>query len=118
MTTRTQFDRQMRWVSSLIYAGFGLFVIGLVIGEALGQGPILAVYLPGFVIAFVTMLCAYSVGFRCPKCRCNLGVLVLQRGGFRVDKRLRFCPYCGTGLDDELPGSSTIKNEAEPIVTP
>ena len=109
MTARAWLDRRMRWMGVGMYGGMAVFVAGIFIGAILGQAPILAVSLPGFAVAFVTMFVAYSGGLRCPRCRGNLGALVLQRGGFRVDNQVRLCPYCGYALDEELSEPPTAR---------
>jgi hypothetical protein len=102
MTARARLNQRMRWIRGAMYAGGGLFLIGLLIGAIPGQQPVLAVSLPGFAVAFVFSMAAYFVCFRCQRCRGNLGPLLMQRGLLSVDPQVCFCPYCGGGLDQEM----------------
>jgi hypothetical protein len=97
-------NRRMRWVMGAQCTGGGLFVGGILGGAVLGQAPLLTVALPGFAVACVFTIAAHLIAFPCPRCHGNLAPLVM--GWFSVDKRLRFCPYCGGGLDDELPAKA------------
>ena len=103
MTARGHLNRRMRWVGGTMYAGLGLFLAGIALGAAVGGQPLLAVSLPGFAVAFAVGMVSQFTAFRCPRCRGNLAPLVMQRGWLSVDPSVRFCPYCGRGLDEELP---------------
>ena len=104
MTGRTQLDRRMRWVNGLVYAGFGVFIAGIVIGVVFGKEAVLAISIPGFVVAFIAAMVGHLVAFQCPRCQGNLGALAMQRPGFCFNSRIRFCPYCGAGIDEEMGG--------------
>ena len=84
----------------------------------LGQQPVLAVSLPGFAVAFVVSMVSQFVAFRCPWCRGNLAPLVMQRGWLSVDSRVCFCPYCGRGLDEELPAEAGPDTEPSAAADP
>lgn len=88
-----------------MYFGCGLILIGILFGAVLGQQQVLvqAVSLPGFAVAFVVAMAAHFIALRCPRCRGNLDTLIMQRGWLSVHRSVRFCPYCGCGLDEELP---------------
>ena len=45
-----------------------------------------------------------SYGIRCPNCGGSIGHLPFLPGGgyVRFSRKLRFCPFCGVGLDREL----------------
>jgi len=92
----------MSFLGAAIYGGAAVFIAGIVIGLLLGEDPILEVSLPGFAFTFVAMVFVLWHGLPCPRCNKNLGTLLLQQGGFRTDKEVQFCPYCGTGIDDEM----------------
>jgi hypothetical protein len=113
MTTRARLNRRMRWIGGTIYAGFGLSLAGFLIGIVQGGQPVAAIALPGFVVAFVVMVIAHFGALACPRCRGNLAVLVMQRGGLRVDPRVCFCPYCGVGLDAELPAEPCVESSQD-----
>jgi hypothetical protein len=85
-----------------MYIGMGLFLAGILLGQVFGQWAVPGISLPGFAVAFVGAMIGYHGGLRCPRCRGNLGPLVMVDGGLRVSRRLGFCPYCGCGLDEEL----------------
>ena len=104
MTARMQLNRRMRWLGSAVYAGTALFVSGILLGLVLGQPPVLAISIPGFAAAWLASMAGFYVGLlRCPWCRANLGALVMQHGVLAINRRVCFCPYCGVGLDEELP---------------
>jgi hypothetical protein len=100
---REGLNRPMRWAVAGLYGGLGLFLAGILAGAAIGDLPILAVSLPGFAVAFVVGVMIQFVWFRCQRCSGNLAPLIMQRPRWSVDPRLRFCPYCGCELDEELP---------------
>lgn len=106
MTVREQLNRGPRRVRPLGLAGATLFIAGMVIGVVHSGPPILALVLPGFALAFVAAMYAQFVAFRCGRCRGNLGPLVIP-GSWSVDRRVRFCPFCGIGLDEELTHTPT-----------
>jgi hypothetical protein len=105
MNTRERLDRRMRWLGVAMYAGFGLFFVGSVIGIVFGPQPGLAasLVLPGFAVAFVASMGIQYLAMRCLRCGGNFGPLVMQWGGLRIDRRLRFCPYCSVSIDEEPP---------------
>jgi hypothetical protein len=104
MTAREKLNRQMPWLVVPGYTGGGLFVSGACLPAALGQpvAALVVVGLIGFAVAFALLMAAHLFAFRCPRCRGNIGPLIMQRGGLSVDQRLNFCPYCGSELDEEL----------------
>ena len=97
------FDGQKRRMTIITMIGFALFFLGTVGSWLLGPSLTL-VCLPGFALfAFGTSYASLR-GFKCPRCQGKLSGVLLQRGSaFRVDKRLRFCPYCGCNLRSGLP---------------
>jgi hypothetical protein len=107
MTARTQLDRLLRWMRGAIYFGLGLFFLGILLGAILDEQEVLipAISLPGFAIAFVANMVGYFGALRCPRCRGNLGPLLMpqERRWFSVVHSVCFCPYCGSSLDEELP---------------
>ena len=103
MTVGELLRRRCRTVMAFMYAGFALFVGGVIVPAALGPPPwgqwLMIVGLAGFGVAWLSGMGAYFVGFRCPDCRANLAQLFLYSGGFAGRYSVRFCPFCGCDLD-------------------
>ena len=89
-------------MTAVIYSGVALFFAG-VFGQLLGQLTVVIaiIGLFGFAVTFLAMLVAQFY-FRCPRCGGNLGVLMLNRPNFSMNRRVHFCPFCGGDLDEEL----------------
>ncbi len=105
MTGREKLNRRKRWLIGIPVAGIAVFIGGMLVGRQLlvpGLAPqvVMVVSLSGFGVAFLTVMYAHLFGLRCPWCRGNMAPLMLQRSIF--DRRVRFCPYCGRELDEEL----------------
>jgi hypothetical protein len=60
--------------------------------------PLIAVLVPVALVANFFCL-------RCPRCQGNLASMILHQGWFFVSPRIRYCPYCGGNLDEELPAA-------------
>jgi predicted RNA-binding Zn-ribbon protein involved in translation (DUF1610 family) len=106
MTARARLNRRLRWLIGVLYAGMGLFIVGIAARPALGQQLWGAFMLLGFAIMFGVGIVVHFVAFRCPWCRGNLAPLVTRRISLYVDPQLYFCPYCGRSLDLELPAEA------------
>jgi hypothetical protein len=84
-----------------------LFAIGLVIlAAALAQAGMIEfapnhAVLPGGVLFVLIILYANLLAFRCSHCGANWGTLAMQGPGnlFAIDRRIRFCPFCGRDID-------------------
>src|SRR5262245_18164702 len=99
MTIRAFLDRRLQRIITASFGGIGLFLAGMVVGIlANEEAIILATTLPGFFIAFMTMMVGAYCALRCPRCRGNLAPTIFGSGGFSVDLQLRCCPFCGVGL--------------------
>ena len=109
MTARDLIDRRKRRLMFLMVLGVGGFIAAGVFGAA-GRGDLFPFALPGFVVAFVVVLLGQFFWFRCPWCRGNLAPLAFQRPG-GLNPRVKFCPYCGHELDDELPGGEPVRSD-------
>jgi hypothetical protein len=100
MTLRQAIVRQKRRASVATYGGFALFAVAIVLG--VGGPPVLAVALPGFMIAMVGVVWLLLF-IRCPSCRAAIGYTVSCAGNpFSLPPKIRFCPCCGVALDSEL----------------
>jgi hypothetical protein len=104
MTTRAYLSRRKRWIVAVSYVGFGLFIIGILLGWAVGGQPILAISLPGFAIAACGAV-GQLLLLQCPACKGHLYALAMHGGLWAVSKNVRYCPYCGIGFDDPLPSA-------------
>ncbi|HUR55004.1 MAG TPA: hypothetical protein VMZ71_12805 [Gemmataceae bacterium] len=103
MTGREWLDRRMRWPGVVMYVGLGLAVAGFVVAKVDWQLPIVAVLTTGGVLLALVGGLAQFVIVRCPWCRGGLGSLAMQLRTRSASLRIRFCPYCGHSLDEELP---------------
>ena len=106
MTVRDFFNRRLRVVVPALYAGGALFAAGVLLTQAFGQLALIVIAITGWVIGFTALILASYVWLRCPVCRGNLaGLLMMHRWPWRhtVAGRIRFCPYCGVGMDEEVP---------------
>ncbi len=101
LSAREIINSRVRLVMAIMYAGFGVGVLALVVPQALGSPPLVALAIAGLAVASLTMIGAYLLGIRCPRCQARLTDLLWGRPGLRIDPRIRFCPYCGVELDDE-----------------
>jgi hypothetical protein len=119
MSGRAVLDRRMRWCMGVVYAGGALCLAGVLGYTLTGRGEWFGLWFPGFPAAFLGMAYAQLLGVRCPWCRGNLAPLALQRGGLSFDRRVRCCPYCARGLDEEFePAVAGMAPDAEPIYGP
>ena len=112
MTGREALDRPIRAIMGPGYVGMGLFLAAVTAGVAFGEPSVLLAGLPPFAFAVTAIAYAQFFGLRCPACRANLSSVTFQRvtlgrRGPAIDRRFRFCPYCGIDLDEPLPGEET-----------
>ena len=99
MTVREFVAKRKRRAGIVAYAGFGLLMLGMLLG---GGRPWLALMIPGFAVFLGAN--AYLLFFlRCPRCGGNIGYPVSGISGpFSVSRKVRFCPFCGVPLDADL----------------
>jgi hypothetical protein len=93
----------MKWIGFAMCIGMGLFVGGALFSEESDNQRVNAISVTGFAILFLVGLFAQFVALRCHQCRGNLGMIIMRSSCLYVDGSLRFCPYCGCGMDDQLP---------------
>ena len=96
---RAVLSAKRRVIGVATLAAVALFVLGQILAITVAK-ELAWVGVAGVVIAFVASAFAYH-GLKCPRCAGNLGPVV-GSGFFAVPKRLRYCPYCSTDLDDPV----------------
>jgi hypothetical protein len=100
MTRREQIDRNKRGIMIVALCAFAIVAVGTI------WTRMQAVYSPvpvllGTVILGLAMFYGWFKGLRCPSCRESWYSLAMGSGpiSFRIDKRIRYCPYCGCDID-------------------
>lgn len=102
MTTRQRLNRRLKWTGGTMYVGLGLCILGVFLGRLVGQGPNVAVLLPGIAITAVASIVGHVFLLKCHRCRGNLAPLTMNRGMLSVNPRFNYCPYCGYRIDEEI----------------
>jgi len=106
MTGREKLNRRKRWAAGGALAGVGLIVAGVAVpllaGAEVAGMAMAAVVVPGVLVFVVVVVVGQQYLFRCPWCRGNMGPLMSHSGWWRVSPKVRYCPYCGTDLDDPV----------------
>jgi hypothetical protein len=110
MTAREKINGRKRWLMFAVVLGIGSFIAAAFLGGRAGQGEPYLFALPGFLVAFLGVLCGQYFWFRCPWCRGNLAPLAFHRPG-GLNRQVKFCPYCGHELDDELPNGDVVRDD-------
>jgi hypothetical protein len=105
MTIRMLIERKKRRIMVVALVGFASAATGAVLTQSnvLNVEPQFAV-LPGMVVVVLALLYANLFAFRCPRCECGWATLVMQgsRSLVGLDRRIRYCPFCGVDIDTEL----------------
>ncbi|HEX4608002.1 MAG TPA: hypothetical protein VH092_07340 [Urbifossiella sp.] len=105
MTGRRWLNRRLGWFAAALVVGLGSIFAGILLDPP-GGGQIPVGLLVGLGVGVGILIIAHKLLLRCPWCRGNLGPLVLGRPWFMgMDRRISFCPFCGTSLDEHLPDS-------------
>lgn len=103
MTIRTLFERKKRRLMGVAYISIAFGMVGVTLQQNfLSIVPPYAA-LPAFAVFALTLLYANLFAFWCPQCQKNWGTLAMQTPLFRLDRDIRYCPYCGADIDAELP---------------
>lgn len=112
MQIRTKLNSEFRRYQIKMLCGVVLFFIGLFGGLIFNGKPLFWIGIPGFVAAFIAIFALQLIALKCPKCSNSLGWLaltprlrvaeVLQIWRGTISNRLKFCPYYGISLDEEL----------------
>jgi hypothetical protein len=67
--------------------------------------PFAAIVIGIGFIGFMGCIFYLTFGLRCPKCRNSLGQAINWPPSFwRISDKLNYCPFCGTGLDEDENG--------------
>ncbi|MHB1426146.1 MAG: hypothetical protein ACYC3I_23530 [Gemmataceae bacterium] len=103
MTIRMLIEAKKRRYVVVAILGIAIAIGGVILEELkiLNMDVPLAA-LPGLAIFIFTLLYANFFAFRCPRCGGNWAVLAVQRYFFILDRRIRYCPYCGADIDNEI----------------
>jgi hypothetical protein len=111
MTFRDKLNHMRGQIAFLFLLGVSICLMG-----AIYQTMWLVIV--GVVIALPIYLIAYTVAFPCPHCGVRWGSLALWSGwsglSMSLDKRIRFCPFCGVDIDSEHDSKMAIK-EIDPL---
>jgi hypothetical protein len=90
-----------------------LFLLGMLICSMGAIFWTMWLFIVGAVIMLPIYLIAYTVAFPCPHCGVRWGSLALWSGwsglSVSIDKRIRFCPFCGVDIDSEEDSKTAIK---------
>ena len=98
---------------ALVFTGMVTFILSGLATKILDTPVPMFGGLAGFALICLTIAGTHLIGFRCPWCRSRLPHLVLHRIGFRMDPRIRFCPYCGISLDKDYDGTRLRANYSD-----
>jgi hypothetical protein len=107
MNIRQKINRQ---VTPLVIGFFSCFVFFFPIGLVTEKNSSL---FPLFLIPFaIAGICIVWLSFiKCPSCHSRIGALgsVCPQGiPFRISSKIKFCPFCGINLDEDI---ETIANQ-------
>ncbi|MGC1276113.1 MAG: hypothetical protein WBC44_20610 [Planctomycetaceae bacterium] len=99
-----------------------MFVGSMIAADLFARsGWLLALGLIGFSAAFVTMVGAYVVGFRCPNCNRSITEIFLKSPVKPFGGPVRFCPYCGedfNACEIDVQLSTVVGSEDPPTESP
>ena len=96
MTIREHLDRQMRRLMAAYLASFAAFAVGWFLAPS-AKVPGYFLCVASLAVGLLAMLYGYLVALRCPRCGGPWQSLIVRtwRAAFRVDRRIRYCPFCG-----------------------
>lgn len=80
--------------------GIALFIAGMALSTVTPWLALLG--LAGFAVGFLANAYGWAFAFRCLVCRVSWGYLAMHSGAFFIDKKIRYCPFCGTDVDVEI----------------
>jgi hypothetical protein len=100
-TIREHLIRRIRRLGAVGICGWLLFVVVPFVA-ADHKDPPVPLIITGFVLFGGAILLIQRV--KCPKCSTILGQLAVPLAfTFSQKRKINFCPYCGTSLDEPLP---------------
>ena len=110
MTIRERLNQKKRRLVCAFFASIGTFAAGSLLLPArtlLGRFGI-ALVVPGFALGCLTIVYAFF-SFRCPLCEGPWYGLAMNTGPslFSIDRRIRYCPFCGADIDTGPDGRSS-----------
>jgi hypothetical protein len=95
-TLRDILTAKKRRVMSVVFFGFALCFVGVVVGSSAGSFP--WIFLLGFAVAGGAMAYGYTM-IKCPSCTTRIGYYVMYGGSpFTIPKNMNYCPSCGVKL--------------------
>jgi hypothetical protein len=105
MTTRERINRYGQRTFLMALIGFMMFAGGMMASKGHPEFKIAGIF--GFVL-FGAGIISVRFGGRCVRCHPPLGRLWYGSWGtaFGIASDLKFCPYCGSLLDDDDGGSN------------
>ena len=100
VTIREDINQTKRKAGIITYTAFAVFALGIFLSAAhKGFVPVTVV---GF-LAFMAGTLYLLWGIRCPSCLGRIGfVTSYYSTPFSISRKIRFCPFCGVGLDSRL----------------
>lgn len=101
MTIRESVNKKKKIIYLIAFAGILLQVVMVATCiEDVNGFPPFYVFI-GAIIYIVAMLSMMFV-IKCPICKENLGLVLVSTGSpFAISKKIKYCPYCGTRMDEE-----------------
>src|SRR4029450_12700693 len=101
MTIRDYLQRQKRRYAAVVNLGVLVFIGGAIAGAS--GGSLFALFLVALIVCGLGGLFV-ELRVRFPHCKGELGPAPGSMGRpFTIPDNLRFCPFCGVGLDSPYP---------------
>ena len=105
MTIRMLIEGKKRRIMVVALLGFVIGATGVILAQqnVLDVEPRFAM-LPGGAVFLLALLYANLFAFRCPRCKGHWAALAMQgsQSFFALDRRIRYCPFCGEDIDTEM----------------
>jgi hypothetical protein len=107
MTTREVFNRRLRWLWWVFLVAFLVFCLSCFFVKRVANDTeqfalgLLWIVSCAFVFFGRETLIHFG-GYRCPQCEHNIGGKVIRKIAFSMDQRVKYCPFCGFDLDQQI----------------